>query len=70
VITFTIFRPCWQMAMETAVMDPAARKTQVLKWIDVGSTAVFGLEAALKIVAFGFRPYISFNTNKVGGPAA
>lgn len=47
-------------------MDPAAHRTHVLHWIDVGTTATFGVEAALKIVAFGFRPYLSFNTNKVG----
>ena len=108
------------MAMETAAMDPAARRTKVMHWIDVSTTAVFGLEALLKVgegdvdarrgqgsmssgllmrcaglpswytthahlplghsstrvfarllqvVAFGFRPYISFNTNKVRGPS-
>lgn len=55
-----------QMAMETAHMDPAAHRTRVLHWIDVGTTATFAAEAALKVVAFGFRPYWSFNTNKVG----
>ncbi|PSC71712.1 voltage-gated ion channel superfamily isoform A [Micractinium conductrix] len=56
---------CAEMAMETAAMDPAARRTKVMHWIDVSTTAVFGLEALLKVVAFGFRPYISFNTNKL-----
>lgn len=54
------------MALETANMDPAARRTHVLHWIDVGTTIAFALEAALKIVAFGFRPYFAFNSNKVG----
>lgn len=55
-----------QMAMETSSMDPAARRTHVLHWIDVGTTIAFALEALLKIVAFGFRPYFAFNSNKVG----
>ncbi len=45
-------------------MNPAARRTHVLHWIDVGTTVAFALEALLKIVAFGFRPYIAFNSNK------
>ena len=56
-----------QMAMETSnMLDPAARRTHVLHWIDVGTTTAFALEALLKIVAFGFRPYLAFNSNKVG----
>lgn len=58
--------PLHQMAMETSNMDPAAHRTHVLHWIDVGTTVAFGLEAVLKIVAFGFRPYFAFNSNKVG----
>lgn len=54
-----------QMAMETANMDPKAHKTIVLYWIDVATTVTFALEAALKVVVFGFRPFIQFNTNKV-----
>lgn len=33
-----------QMAMETPNMDPAAKKTIVLRWIDVGTTIVFWVE--------------------------
>lgn len=47
-------------------MDPAAHKTRVLRAIDIATTATFAAEAALKIAAFGFRPYLSFNTNKAG----
>ena len=54
-----------QMAMETAHDDPASSRARALHWIDVATTAVFGLEAAAKVLAFGFRPYIAFNTNKV-----
>ncbi|PRW21007.1 voltage-gated ion channel superfamily [Chlorella sorokiniana] len=56
---------CVEMGMETSHMDPAARRTHVLHWIDVGTTIAFALEALLKIVAFGFRPYIAFNSNKL-----
>ena len=52
--------------METAHDDPAGSRARALHWIDVATTVVFGLEAAAKVLAFGFRPYIAFNTNKVG----
>ncbi|KAL4420689.1 hypothetical protein ABPG75_010345 [Micractinium tetrahymenae] len=64
-LTLVVLLSCVEMAMETPAMDPAARKTQVLHWIDVGTTVVFAIEAALKVVAFGFRPYLSFGTNKL-----
>lgn len=64
-LTLVVLLSCVEMALETPAMDPAAHRTHVLHWIDVGTTATFGVEAALKIVAFGFRPYLSFNTNKL-----
>jgi hypothetical protein len=54
-----------QMAMETPQMDPGDPKTKVLRWIDVSTTIVFWAEVVLKIVAFSFKAYISYFTNKV-----
>lgn len=51
-------------------MDPNSHKAHVLHWIDVATTATFALEAAFKVVAFGFKPYIAFNTNKVRAACA
>ncbi|GAB4819675.1 hypothetical protein N2152v2_006721 [Parachlorella kessleri] len=56
---------CVQMAMETPNMDPAATRTIILRWIDIGTTVVFWIEALLKIFAFSFHLYIQYFTNKV-----
>jgi hypothetical protein len=34
---------------------------------DLGFTILFTVEAAMKIFAFGFKPYWCITTNKVGG---
>jgi hypothetical protein len=54
-----------QMAMETPNMDPDSIRTIMLRWVDIGTTIVFWVEAGLKIIAFSFKAYISYFTNKV-----
>ena len=38
---------------------------QIVNGLDAGITAIFGVEALLKIIAFTFRAYIRLNSNKV-----
>ncbi len=38
---------------------------QIINGLDAGITAIFGVEALLKIIAFTFRAYIRLNSNKV-----
>ncbi len=38
---------------------------QVINGLDAGITAIFGVEALLKITAFSFTAYIRLNSNKV-----
>lgn len=56
---------CVAMAYEYPHMRKGALDTAVLHWADVAFTAIFGVEAALKILAFTFRGYIASATNKV-----
>ena len=39
---------------------------QIISGLDAGITAMFGMEALLKIIAFTFVAYIRVNSNKVG----
>ena len=39
---------------------------QIVHYLDIGITAIFGIEALLKIIAFNFGAYIRVNSNKVG----
>lgn len=56
---------CAAMAYEYPHMPPGAVDTLVIHWLDVAFTALFGLEAVAKILAFTFRGYIASATNKV-----
>ena len=42
------------------------RGLQIISGLDAGITAMFGVEALLKIIAFTFVAYIRVNSNKVG----
>lgn len=42
------------------------RDLQIIHGLDIGITAVFGVEALLKIIAFTFVAYFRVNSNKVG----
>ena len=39
---------------------------QIVHYLDIGITAIFGIEALLKIIAFNFGAYIRVSSNKVG----
>lgn len=43
---------------------------QIISGLDAGITAMFGVEALLKIFAFTFVAYIRVNSNKVGTPSS
>ena len=42
---------------------------QIISGLDAGITAMFGVEALVKITAFTFVAYIRVNSNKVGSPS-
>lgn len=56
---------CGAMVYEHPRLVPGAVDTQVLYWLDVVLTSIFGVECLLKIVAFGFRHYVERHANKV-----
>eukprot|EP00887_Chlorella_sp_A99_P007206 scaffold2.g7206.t1 len=64
-LMLVVLLSCVGMALETAGMDPASPKARALWAIDVSTTCLFWVELALKVVAFGWRAYISFFTNKL-----
>lgn len=42
------------LALETPLDDPKGQKVEILEKIDFGMTAIFTLEAIIKIIAVGF----------------
>mmetsp|Transcript_39313 Transcript_39313/g.37757 ORF Transcript_39313/g.37757 Transcript_39313/m.37757 type:complete len:228 (+) Transcript_39313:568-1251(+) len=49
-----IFASCIQLVLENPLTDPDGQLMEILFYIDIGFTCLFGIEAVLKIMAFGF----------------
>jgi len=54
---------CVAMIYEHPAIEPGSTEESVLWWIEIVLTSVFGVEVVLKVVAFGFLPYIRRVTN-------
>jgi hypothetical protein len=54
---------CVAMIYEHPAIEPGSTEDSVLWWIEIVLTSVFGVEVVLKVVAFGFLPYIRRVTN-------
>lgn len=49
-----IFLNCIQLALDNPLIDPNSHYAAILYGIDLGTTFIFILEAAIKILSFGF----------------
>eukprot|EP00879_Flechtneria_rotunda_P003098 GHRR01003319.1.p2 GENE.GHRR01003319.1~~GHRR01003319.1.p2 ORF type:complete len:774 (+),score=289.52 GHRR01003319.1:119-2323(+) len=56
---------CATMAYEYPYMSKENLDGAILFWSDVVFTIVFSIESLLKVVAFGFKPYLGFFQNQV-----
>lgn len=63
---FLIIVSCVAMAWEHPGISVQSVEWKALRYTDIVLTALFGLECALKIIAFTFRTYILSLTNQVG----
>lgn len=53
-----IFINCVQMACERPSLDLDSMEAMIYKYVDLGCTIVFAVEAVMKIFAFNFHVYI------------
>lgn len=60
-----IFLSCAQMMYEHPTINHESLDYKIVHDMDIALTVVFAVEALAKIIAFGFRPYIRSNPNKV-----
>ena len=60
-----IILSCAAMVYEHPFIVTGSIEYQVMYWLEVIFTAVFGVEALFKIIAFGFQPYSKSMTNLV-----
>ncbi|WIA28050.1 hypothetical protein OEZ86_010635 [Tetradesmus obliquus] len=65
VMFFFIVLNCVAMAYEYPHMSRDNLDGAILFWSDMVFTICFAIEALMKVVAFGFKPYISFFQNQV-----
>ncbi|WIA07983.1 hypothetical protein OEZ85_007455 [Tetradesmus obliquus] len=65
VMFFFIVLNCVAMAYEYPHMSRDNLDGAILFWSDMVFTICFSIEALMKVVAFGFKPYISFFQNQV-----
>eukprot|EP00775_Hariotina_reticulata_P006841 gene6841-7059_t len=62
---FFILLNCVEMAYEYPDMSREDLDGKIMYWSDMVFTIFFSLEALFKVLAFGFRPYMSFFQNQV-----
>lgn len=65
VMFFFIILSCAAMVYEHPFIEIDSLEHWVLYWLEVMLTIIFGLEAVIKIVSFGFTPYIRSVTNVI-----